>query len=428
MTRCLFLIALLPAVVSAQPLSLPAFTDSVHTGSKLSTEIVTPTQEGWRVVLDPSPSAARSVAVDREHLYLIRQGQLRAVRLSDRQELWKTLHNVRGPVVASQGLVFATRADGIVVALKAQTGVVQWSTTLRPTGQPIPAGTWANGMTLVGNTLVVNSSRGAWGVQASTGQVRWFREQLDATGPISQVGSVAAWSIASALQPTWIGVDVRRGRKVWQVASGEQVLRREGSSIITSVTTRTDAVRLIQVASGRTVRVKYDLTRALPHEAQRKAARFDQLYVAGDAVCATGNVVGRAVAVCVPRSAGTFDGGDRELLTAMLKPQAYADATSCARAVFPAAGSQVWLLGFAKVTRAVNWPQSNAQIGCFGEIDGQAIVPMGQAVAGVSLVTGQVVWTAPHSGKLNAVLEAPQVIILVSLNEVRVLARQGKLK
>ncbi|WP_102126013.1 PQQ-binding-like beta-propeller repeat protein [Deinococcus planocerae] len=381
----------------------------------------------WRTLIDPPLSpVTTTLAVEGERLFLLHRGRLRALDAASGAVRWEAGTGLLAPLTVHSGVAYTTGADGLR-AFRASDGRSLWTTALRPNATREDGGAWAQNIARVGGTVVVNTTSGAWGVDASTGRQLWHRPRYDATGPVASAGDLGVWIAPDYFHPQVLGVDLRSGRTVWRVDFSDGTAVRVEDDTLFVGSSRV-GVRLIDVPTGRSLRVTYDFASALP-QGSRAGASFLTPLVSRNAVCASGQSVGRPVVACLPRTAGRRVGGDRALLPRLAgRASRSADVPQyLVREGFLTAAGDYWLLGGEYATRTAI-RGGGLTFGAptdFVEREGLAFyaVPEALTVVGVRLDTGALAWSAPLPSKWRDVLLTPTRILVVNGGEVQGYAR-----
>lgn len=381
----------------------------------------------WHKRVDP-PSLAVTVAVQGENLYFLYRGRLNATDARTGRARWRVGTGLLGPLAVGGNTVYVTDASGLR-AFRASDGRALWSVPLSLTPDRSDGAVWAQSIIRVGKTVVVNTSSGAWGVDAANGRQRWFRAGYDRTGPVASEGNLGVWTFHGPISGQVLGVDLRTGRTIWKVDTERAgALRVEKGTLF--FYSALNSVRLIDLLTGRSVRVVYDFTAALPPGERRGASFFPPL-VSRNAMCASGQNAARPLVACLPRGAGRITGGDRHLLSRLTAPQGLGKngSQSLVHEGFLTNQGTYWLLGGEDATRT--GLRGSGRVGgapvSFVEREGLAFypVPEVQALVGVRLGTGALHWSIPLPGKWQDVLLTPTRILVLNGGEVQAYPRPG---
>ncbi|MEW6422265.1 PQQ-binding-like beta-propeller repeat protein [Deinococcus sp. DB0503] len=381
----------------------------------------------WTVPRSATP-APSVVATDATRVYLVEGHHLQARRLLDGKLIWQAGTELDSPLVVERGVVYITGRGRQIHAFDAVSGRKLWSTALTGVPEQAHAG-WADTLSLEGNVLLVSSTRGIWGVDARTGRQRWFRELLDARGPLVQVGNVTAWQVSTPLKSFTFGLEVQTGREVWRVQTGATPLLQEDQHVFVTVPGSASAYRMIDVQSGRSIRVNHNFAFGVPSGRQEARAAPGELFVTGTKVCVRVTTGENDRLNCVDRRRGQMTGGDPGLLEQALGEQpvkvrhllnAGLPAGCVGTAVNTATG--VALVGPAGVTETQLPHLPSRAFACFFPISTTLrVVPVSGQLTGVD-GKGRRVWTVGIQGRVQQVIPLHGRLLAATSTELRMLS------
>lgn len=381
----------------------------------------------WTVARNATP-APSVVATDSTRVYLIEGHHLQARRLVDGKLIWQAGNQLSSPLMVERGVVYATGLSREVRAFDAANGRKLWAAALTGVPEQANAG-WANALSLNNGVLLVPSTRGIWGVDAQTGRQRWFHAVLDASGPLVQVGSITAWQVSTPLKSFTFGLEAQTGREAWRIQTGATPLLQEDQNVFVTVPGSVSAYRMIDVQSGRSIRVDHNFAASAPSGRPGVQGAPGELFLTGSKVCVRVTTGENDRLNCVDRRRGQMTGGDAGLLRQALGEQpvkvrrllnAGLPAGCVGTAVNTATG--VALVGTEGVTET-QLPHLPARaFACFFPISKTLkVVPIGGQLTGID-EKGRRVWTVDVQGRAQQVIPLQGRLLVATSTELRMLS------
>ncbi|AAF12684.1 outer membrane protein assembly factor BamB family protein [Deinococcus radiodurans] len=381
----------------------------------------------WAVTRSATP-APSSVTTDSTRVYLVEGQRLQARRLSDGKLIWQAGTGISSPLVVERGIVYVTGRAREVFAFNATDGRKLWSTVL--TGVPEQShGGWADTLSVDHGMLLVASTRGIWGVNARTGQQRWFRELLDARGPLVQLGSITVWQVSTPLKSFTFGLQSETGREVWRVQTGATPLLQEDKYVFVTVPGSPSAYRMIDVPSGRSIRVDHNFRVGAPSGQQPAQGTPGELFVTGMEVCVrvTNGEVDRLN--CVNRQQGRRTGGEADLLRQALgehpvKVRRLLNASLPSGCVGTAVKTAVGvvLVDAPDMTKTRLSQLPSRAFACFFPVSNTLkVVPVGGQLIAID-EKGRQVWVVNVQGRVQQVIPVDGRLLVATSAELRILS------
>lgn len=260
----------------------------------------------WTAKIDPSTEVTDGFLLQNSNLYLIADGKLEARQVNSGKLLWRAGRQLVGSLAQGADLIIATTTEKRIVAFN-KTGQQVWETPKIVAAAENTPYAWAKKLLADEKALIVNTSDGLYAYQLKTGKLLWRRHLLNAATTALPSGSVLPVNLSTGIQSIWIGLDLISGETVWKVYGGDIPIRFEKDRLVVSGSAPQDRVRLIELSSGNTVRVRFKL------DVTNQPFTPESTYLSGDLICWLGKSSGKQSLLCMDRRDGKYDGGNRRL-------------------------------------------------------------------------------------------------------------------